>query len=156
MFEKLREVASEAVGVGTDSSGGFMDKLKGAAAGAVGAGVEKAQEIMREFNDAIPTIQALGLSVKNISFGMGLVPEIAATLVGSVEALDRGKIEELLKHYQKNRTATFVLEALRTASSFKDQLSQIGITGIKIDLKLGVPPKVEVGLLSQAESAGVT
>ena len=152
MFERLKEVAAGAVGTGTDPSGGFMDKLKGAAAGAVGAGMEKAQEIMRDFNDTIPTIRALGLSVRNVSFGMGLMPEIAATLVGSVEALDCEKIDELLKQHQKNKTAAFVLEALKTTSNLKDQLSQFGIRGIKVDLKLGVPPKVEVGLLSQSES----
>jgi len=152
MFEKLKEVAAGAVGTGTDSTGGFMGKLKGAAADAVGAGMEKAQEIMRDFNDTIPTIRALGLSVRNISFGMGIVPEIAATLIGSVEALDREKIDELLQLHQKNRTAVFVLEALKTTSNLKDQLSQFGIRGIKVDLKLGVPPKVEVSLLSQSES----
>jgi hypothetical protein len=154
MFEKLKEAAAEAVGAGADPSEGFMGRLKGAAAGAVGAGVEKAQEIMREFNDTIPTIRALGLSVRNISFGMGLMPEIAATLIGSVDALDREKIDELLRQHQKNKTATFVLEALKTTSNLKEQLSQFGIRGIRVDLKLGVPPKVEVGLLAQSESAG--
>ena len=130
-----------------------FDKIKEAAAGAVGAGMDKAQEIMREFNDTIPTLRALGLSVRNISFGLGLMPEVAATLVGSIDALVSEKIDGLAKEHQKNKTAVFVLEALKTAANLKEQLNQFGVRGVKVDVKLGVPPKVEVGLLAAAESA---
>ena len=133
MFEKLKD-------------------LKEAATAAVGTGIEKAQGIMREFNESVPILQALSLSVRNTSFGMGIVPEIRATLVGSIDALDCDKIGELLKENQKNQTATFILEALRTASRLKDQLSVLKFRGVKVDLKLGIPPNVEVALLSETDS----
>ncbi len=107
----------------------MFDKLKEAAAGAVGAGMHKAQEIMREFNDTIQTLKALGLSVRNISFGLGLVPEVAATLVGSIDALDGEKIDGLAKEHSKNKTAVFVLEALKTAANLREQLNQFGVRG---------------------------
>ena len=125
----------------------MFEKIKGAAADAA---VEKAQELLREFNDTMPTIKALGLSVSHITVGMGIVPEIGATLIGSVEAVEQQKIKELIERHRENKTLTFLLEALRAASNLKDQLSEVGFRGVKVDMKLGLPPKIEVGLLSKA------
>ena len=124
----------------------MFEKIKGAAADAA---VEKAQEVLREFNDTMPTIKALGFSVSHITIGMGIVPEIGATLIGSVEAIEQQKIKELIERHRENKTLTFLLEALRAASNLKDQLSEVGFRGVKVDMKLGLPPKIEVGLLSK-------
>lgn len=131
MFDKLGKIATSANTV--------MD-----------AGVEKVHGVIREFNETMPTIKALGLSVRNVSFGMGLVPEVSATLMGSVDALEQEKIDDLLKKHQDNKTTTFILEALKTASNLKDQLGDLGMRGVKVDVKLGLPPKIEVGLLPKA------
>jgi len=134
VFDKLGKIAS--------SAGNVMD-----------AGVDKVHEVLREFNETMPTIKALGLSVRNISFGMGLVPEVSATLIGSIDALEQDKIDDLLKKHQDNRTTTLILEALKTASNLKDQLGDLGMRGVKVDVKLGLPPKIEVGLLPKAPTA---
>jgi hypothetical protein len=132
MFDKLGKIP-------IPSAGSVMD-----------AGVSKVHEVMREFNETMPTIKGLGLSVRNISFAMGLVPEVSATLMGSIDALEPEKIDELLKKHQDNKTTTFILEALKTASNLKDQLGDLGMRGVKVDVKLGLPPKIEVGLLPKA------
>ena len=131
MFDKLGKIAT--------SAGSVMD-----------AGVDKVHAVIREFNETMPTIKALGLSVRNISFGMGLVPEVSATLMGSIDALEQAKIDDLLKKHQDNKTTTFILEALKTASNLKDQLGDLGMRGLKVDVRLGLPPKIEVGLLPNA------
>jgi len=131
VFDKLGKIAS--------SAGTVMD-----------AGVDKVHEVLREFNETMPTIKALGLSVRNISFGMGLVPEVSATLIGSIDALEQAKIDDLLKKHKDNKTTTLILEALKTASNLKDQLGDLGMRGVKVDVKLGLPPKIEVALLPKA------
>ena len=134
MFDKLGKVAS--------SAGSVMD-----------AGVDKVHHVIREFNETMPTIKALGLSVRNISFGMGLVPEVSATLIGSIDALEQEKIDDLAKKHQDNKTTTLILEDLKTASNLKDQLGDLGMRGVQVDVKLGLPPKIEVGLLPKAATA---
>lgn len=131
MFDKLGKIAS--------SAGSVMD-----------AGVDKVHEVLREFNETMPTIKALGLSVRHVSFGMGLVPEVSATLIGSIDALEQGKIDDLLKKHQDNKTTTLILEALKTASNLKDQLGDLGMRGVQVDVRLGLPPRIEVGLLPKA------
>ena len=97
----------------------MFDKLKEVSAGAV---ADKAGDMIRDFNDAIPTIKALGLSVSDMSFKMGIPPEIGATFTGSVEALDQAKIKELIERHADKKLITALLETLRTASNLKDQL----------------------------------
>ena len=137
----------------------MFEQLKAGAAGAAaekiaGAALQKGQELLHELNDAIPTLKALGLSVSNVSLGMGIVPEIGATLTGSVDTLDPQKIKELIERKRENKTVVAILEALRTAANLKDQLSAVGFKGVKADIRLGLPPKVEVALLTAADPSG--
>jgi hypothetical protein len=127
-----------------------LGKIAGSAGTVMDAGVDKVHAVLREFNETMPTIKALGLSVRNVAFGMGLVPEVSATLMGSIDALEQDKIDDLLKKHQDNKTTTLILEALKTASNLKDQLGDLGMHGVKVDVKLGLPPKIEVGLLPKA------
>jgi hypothetical protein len=46
-----------------------------------------------------------------------------------------------------------ILEALKPASNLKDQLGDLGMRGVKVDVKLGLPPKIEVGLLPKAATS---
>jgi hypothetical protein len=140
MFDKLKDLKS----------------LKESAAGLVETGLEKVRDALREFNDAVPTLKALGLSVTHTSFGLGAVPEIQATFTGSVDALDREKIGQLLAQGQLNKTTSTILEALKTASMLKDELSGLGFRGLRLQLTLGLLPKVEIGLLPQAGTNGAS
>jgi len=49
-------------------------------------------------------------------------PEVSASLVGSVDALDHDVIKELIARNKGNQTVTIVLEGLLTASNFREQL----------------------------------
>jgi hypothetical protein len=117
---------------------------------ATGAAVDRAQRMLREFNDIIPALKALGLSVSIMSLKMGLPPEIAATLVGSVDTLDADAIRTFQEQRADNRAIAVILEALILASTFRDQLTALGVSGIKVDVRLGLLPSVQVGLLTPA------
>jgi hypothetical protein len=120
-----------------------IDKLKGVSGGAI----EKVNELIGDFNDAMPTIKALGLSVSNFRIGMGIIPEIGATLLGSVEALDAGKIKELIEKHQDNKILKSILEALRSASNFRELLGELPFKGVKVNVDISLPPKIDVNLL---------
>lgn len=125
----------------------MFEKLK---EGAAGVGAQKAVELLHDFNDSIPTLKALGLSVGNITFEMGLVPEVAATFTGSVEALDPAKIKDLAERHKESKILSAILEVLRTVGTLKAQLSELPVTGVKLDVALGISPKLTVGLLTRA------
>jgi hypothetical protein len=109
--------------------------------------ITKGQQVLREFNDLIPTLRALGLGFSDVSVKLGLPPEISATLTGSVDVLDRESIRELIDKHKENKTLTVILEALITASNFKEQLTDLGFRGLALDVRLGLFPSVKLGLL---------
>jgi hypothetical protein len=67
----------------------MIGKIKEGVAGAV----DKTNEIVRELNETLLILKALGISVRDVSFAMGVPPEIKARLIGSVDALDQHKID---------------------------------------------------------------
>src|SRR5258706_2231910 len=61
------------------------DKLKDISTNVSTATSEKIHEWVDEFNKAVPYMKALGFTVKTFSIGVGLIPELNATLVGAVD-----------------------------------------------------------------------
>lgn len=135
------------------TSGAALDTLKEALT--PGAAIEKAHQVLRDFNETLPTLKALGLSVSDMSFKMGIPPEIAASLVGSIDTLDGGALKGVKDRHKDNQVVTLMLEALILASAFKNQLNGLGFAGIRMDVKLGLFPSVQVSLLTSPAVAVV-
>ena len=126
------------------------DKIKESVAGVL----DKSTDAVRELNDAILIVKTIGISVKDISFKIGIPPGIKGKLMGSVDALNLDKIKKLADDHQKNKTVVLILEALKTVSILKDLLPNVPARGVKIELELGMAPKVDVQLLTEKESHG--
>jgi hypothetical protein len=140
MFDMFKDIASGA------------DILKEITSGVA---VTKTEEMLHEFNETIRTVKGLGLSVSNVSFKMGLPPEIGATFTGLVAALDQGKLKDLIAQNKENKMVTLLLEALTTVSSLKDQLRELDFWGVKMDVRLGLSPHIEVGLLTKSDTPAI-
>jgi hypothetical protein len=121
--------------------------LASQAGGLASALAGQVDEVLRQLNEALPMMQAAGLSVEDMSIKMGVPPEFAAKIIGSVEALDEKRLGEMAKAAADNKLAAALLEALRTAAMFKEKLS-VAFKGVKLDVKLGVLPSIHVGLLN--------
>jgi hypothetical protein len=110
--------------------------------------IDQGGQLIQEFNETIPKIRALGLSVSDMSLKMGIPPEIGATFAGAVDALDQGKLKEMIADEKGKKVLTLMLEALIAVSNVKNQLSELEIQGVKMQVRLGLSPSVEVGLLT--------
>jgi hypothetical protein len=60
-------------------------------------------------------MRALGFSVSDFRFGMGLLPEIGAKLVASTDAIDVKKIHELIEKHKEQKTLVTLPNALEAA-----------------------------------------
>jgi hypothetical protein len=49
---------------------------------------QAAGKYIDEFNEALPTMRALGFTVKDLRVGMGLVPDIGLKLIASTDTVD--------------------------------------------------------------------
>jgi hypothetical protein len=120
-----------------------------------GEAADLGTKYLDEFNEALPTIHALGFSVRDFSVGMGLIPEVAGTLVGCIDDIDAGRLKELIALNTEKKTLVTLLKALQAAYNIKKQVPDIPFKGIQVDLKLGLPPHVAVKFLSTVPEAAV-
>lgn len=118
--------------------------------------IHKGQHVLREFNDLIPKLRAVGLGLSDVSVRLGFPPEISASLTGTVDTLDPETLRELIARNKANKTLVIVFEALITASNFKEELQGLGLRGFRLDVRLGIFPGVRLGLLPASTTSALT
>lgn len=131
---------------------GFKD-LMGKAEGLVGSASETANKVLDEFNEALPTMRALGFTVKDLHVGMGLMPEIGAKLVASVDTIDVKKIKELIEKNAEKRMLVTTLKTLEAAFNIKQTIGDLPLKGVELDFMLKLPPHVSVNFVGNVPSA---
>ena len=130
-FKSLAGKAQDLAGVATEAGGKFVD----------------------EFNEALPTMRALGFTVKDLRVGTGLMPEIGAKLIASTDTIDAKKIKVLIEQHPDNKTVVGVLKALLIAYNIKQQVGDLPFKGVELDVTLGLPPHINVTFISTAPAA---
>jgi hypothetical protein len=125
---------------------GKAQELGSAATDAVGKMVD-------EFNEALPSMRALGFTIKDLRVGTGLTPEIGAKLIASTDTIDVKKIKEIIDKHPGNNTLVGALKALQLAYNIKQQIGDLPCKGVEIDVILGLPPHIGVSFVSNAPAA---
>ena len=132
----------------------LMDMM-GKARALTNTAVEAAGNFVDEFNEFLPTMRALGFTMKDLRVGMGLMPEIGAKLVASADTIDVKKIKELIEKHSDNKTLVAALKALETAYNIKQVIGDLPLKGVEIDVTLGLPPHVGVAFVTSPSAAAV-
>ena len=125
----------------------FKD-LVGKAQELTAAAADTAGKHLDKFNEALPTIQALGFSVRDVTVRMGLIPEIRATLIASADDVDVDKLDDLIEKSSEKKTLVAILKALQAAYNIRRRFPGVPFKGVEIDLKLGLPPHIGVAFVS--------
>jgi hypothetical protein len=126
----------------------FVGKAQELAGSAVATATATAGKMLDEFNEAIPTMRALGFTVKDVHVGMGLLPEVGARLVASTDTLDVKKLEELIQKHTEKKVLVAALKGLLAAYNIKRQIPDVPLKGVELNITLGVPPRVDVGFVN--------
>jgi hypothetical protein len=87
-----------------------------------GAAADAANNVVDEFNEALPTMRALGFTINDLRVGAGLLPEIGAKLVASTDTIEVAKIHELIEKHPDNKTLVAALKALELAFNVRRQI----------------------------------
>jgi hypothetical protein len=127
--------------------------IAGKAKGLAGTATEATGKLVDEFNEALPTMRALGFAIKDLRVGMGLLPEIGAKLIASTDTVDVKKIKELIEKHPDNKTLIGALKGLELAYNVRQQVGGIPFKGVEIDVILGLPPHIGVAFISSAPAA---
>lgn len=121
----------------------FKDVM-GKAKELAGTATEAAGKLVDEFNEALPTMRALGFTFTDLRVGTGLVPEIGAKLVASTDTIDVKKIKELIEKHPENKTLVRALKALELAFNIRQQVGDFPFKDVVIDVTLKLPPYIDV------------
>lgn len=111
-----------------------------------GAAKAKIDETLEEFKNATDIFGKFGFKVGKFKVGMGALPEITTSVSGSLEGIQVEKINQLIEEHKDNKLLTSMLKALVSAKEIRDRIELPYFTGAKLDIKLGVPPKISFDL----------
>jgi hypothetical protein len=120
--------------------------VKEKAADIGGATKSKIDETLEEFKNAINLFGEFGFKVGKFKVGMGALPEINTSVSGSLEKVQVENIKQLIVDHKDNKLLVSMLKALITAKEVRDRVELPYFTGAKLDIKLGVPPKISFDL----------
>jgi len=123
--------------------------VKEKAADMGGATRAKIDETLEEFKKAINLFGKFGFKVGKFKVGMGALPEISTSVSGSLEKVQVENISQLIEDHKDNKLLVSMLKALITAKEVRDRVELPYFTGAKLDIKLGVPPKISFDLQEQ-------
>jgi len=119
---------------------GKAHEMAGAAAASA---TTTAGRMLDEFNEALPTMRALGFVVKDLHVGMGLLPEVGAKLVATTDSIDEKKLQELIEKHAEKKLLVTALKGLYAAYNIKREIPDVPLTGVQLDMTLGLPPTAQ-------------
>ena len=127
---------------------GKVGDVKGAAGGVKDAALEKINQTLDEFNEAIPTIKALGFAVTDLKVGIEAKgAEVTAKLVGPAKGMQPEEIQGLINANPDKKFLVTILKGLQTASNVQNRLGDEGFKNVEADITLGLTPSIKVGFL---------
>jgi hypothetical protein len=130
-----------------------LKTLGGTVKGLVDSASDGVGKLLDEFNDALPTMRALGFTVTSFRLNMALPPELLLNLVGSVNTVNPARIKEMIQKNAEKRLLITVLKALEAAYHVKEQLGDAAFAAVHLDITLGLSPKIAVNFGPQAAEA---
>ena len=119
----------------------------------LGGAKAKADKMLQDFNKALPILKDLGLSVARVGVDVSFFPVMRAILRGSIDSLNRHRIQQLIAQHQQNKIAVTVLKGLYTAANVQNVVEGIPFKGVEVRLKFGIGFKVEVDFIRDAVAA---
>ena len=119
----------------------------------IGGAKAKAEKLLQDFNKALPIMKDLGLSVGNIAVNVSFFPSMQAKLRGSIDCLNKERIQQLIAQHQKNKIAVTVLKGLYTAANVQNVVKGIPFKGVEVSMKLGILSNVNVNFIRDGASA---
>jgi hypothetical protein len=107
---------------------------------------EKVTALLEEYKHAISSLTAFGLRVGKIHIVIGVFPEISTSIIGSINQIDTKSVKELMYANPDKKLLRAILSAILTAASIRDVVELGNLGGFKMDIVLGVPPRISVEL----------
>ena len=108
---------------------------------------DKINHILEEYRRAIASLQPFGLKVGKMRVLVSVPPEISTTITGSIDQIDENRVREMLEANPDKKLLSAILSALLTTIHVRETIDLGNLKEVKIDISLGIPPRVAVDLV---------
>ena len=119
----------------------LMDRVKNSTEGLGNLAQTKMEEWLAEFKKATTVLETFGLTVSKFSVGMGALPEIHASLSGSIEDIHEDRLQAMIDAHKSEDLLVSLLKTLIWTRWGWERM-EVKLTGVTVNVTLGVPPKL--------------
>jgi len=107
---------------------------------------EKMNALLVEYKHVLSILSSFGLRVGKLHITIGAFPEVSTTITGSLNDVDIKRIKELMDANIEKKLLHAILSAILTTAHIRDVVELGNLGGFKMDIVLGIPPKICVEL----------
>lgn len=109
--------------------------------------LKKIDEVLDEYQEILPYLQELGLTINGLSIEAGLFPKLKTSLVASLDVIEMEAVQRIKEENKSNKLLVAILTAILLAKKCDDRLDEAKISLFKdlvVDVELGIPPAIFV------------
>jgi hypothetical protein len=118
-----------------------LDKAKSTTEGLGDLAQAKMKDWLADYKKAVAVLETFGFRVGTFTVGMGALPEIHTSLVGSIENIREDRLQAMIDEHKTEDVLVSLLKTLIWARWGWEQM-ELKLTGVTLHVTLGVPPKV--------------
>src|SRR5262249_48537377 len=117
---------------------GLMDKVKVNTEGLADVAQAKVKEWITEFKNATALLETFGFTVSRFSIGMGALPEIHASLEGSIEHIREDRLRAMIDEHKNEELLVSLLKTLIWTRWGWEHMEIKKLTGVTLNVTLGI------------------
>ena len=120
------------------------DALKEQASSLGESAKEKSYQLIEDWVEAIPIIEAYGLSVHSFALGIAISPSLEVEFKGSHEDFPEERIQEILKKHKGNPAITSFFTTMRTTYRLHRKIKSDFREPLIVKVKVRISPEIKV------------
>jgi hypothetical protein len=129
------------------------DQLVDQAADVKDAGLARVNELLEEFNAALPVLREAGYAVEKVDIQLGLPPRIVAGVTSAAD-VSEARIHGLIAENAERKLAVSLVKALSQARQLQSRIKMAGMQPSGLAVEVGLIPQISIKFARPA-SGGV-
>ena len=138
--EVTRSVSSDSL---RDMAAGVKDQLADVTTDIKEMSVAKLEEVLADFNAALPLLRDAGYVLEGVSVKIGVMPQIVANFAGGA-VLSEESVDAMLADHSDRKLTTLHVKAVRHATTLQSKLTISGMRADGLSVEVGLVPQVTV------------
>jgi hypothetical protein len=126
-----------------DLAAGAKDQLADVTTDLKEMSLAKLEEVLADFNAALPLLRDAGYVLDGVNIKLGLTPQIVANFAGGAVVSEEG-VYALLAEHSERKLTTLLVKAVRHATTLQSKLSISGMRADGLSVDVGLMPQITV------------